>query len=146
MRRWMQQTGAVAVTAVGLALISAGLLGADKAEKKEKKDPKEFETLMRKKLRRSQDALEALALEDFDKIKAAGADLKAISLMDEWKKYDTPAYNELSDDFRKAVERMNKAAEEKNLDGATIGFVQATMSCVDCHKLIRGGGLATGLK
>ena len=31
-----------------------------------------------------------------------------------------------------------KAAKEKNLEAATLAYVRVTMSCVNCHKLVRG--------
>jgi hypothetical protein len=40
--------------------------------------------------------------------------------------------------FRRHVNSLVKAAKDRNLDAATLGYVRMTMSCVDCHKLVRG--------
>ena len=43
-------------------------------------------------------------------------------------------------DFEYANKALALAAREKNLDGATIAYIQLTVSCVQCHKLVRGNG------
>ena len=40
--------------------------------------------------------------------------------------------------FRRQANALTKAAQEKNLDAATLAYVRLTMSCVDCHKFVRG--------
>ena len=42
-----------------------------------------------------------------------------------------------ADEFRRIVDKMQKAAKEKRLDGATLAYVDMTMSCVECHKYAR---------
>ena len=127
---------------LGLGITGTLLMGAEKGGAK--KSPEDT-SLMRKKLTHAQSIIEGLALENYDMIQEQGKALKVISTLDAWMKFDTPAYKQLSSDFRAAVDKMNDAAAKKNLDGATLGFMQATMSCVECHKLIRSGGLVTGL-
>ena len=50
---------------------------------------------------------------------------------------DTPGYNAKLKDFEYANKSLRLAAQEKNLDGATIAYIQLTLSCVHCHKLVR---------
>jgi cytochrome c556 len=47
------------------------------------------------------------------------------------------AYRAQLDIFRYAVEDVRKEAEAKNIDGVTLAFNQMTLSCVNCHKLLR---------
>ncbi len=40
-------------------------------------------------------------------------------------------------DFEFANKALVHASREKNLDGATLAYVQLTLSCVNCHKVVR---------
>jgi hypothetical protein len=42
-----------------------------------------------------------------------------------------------SNEFRRAVENLQEKAAQKNLDGAALGYVELTFSCVKCHKYVR---------
>ena len=56
----------------------------------------------------------------------------------DWRVFENPDYEQQSVLFRRQVDSMVKAAKDKNLDAATLAYVRLTMSCVDCHKLVRG--------
>jgi hypothetical protein len=92
---------------------------------------------MRKKLESSQSVLEGLALEDFDLIAKGAKELKTTSAAAEFMVIHDPLYTEYADDFRRVVEKMGKAAKEKRIDGATLAYMDMTMSCVECHKYVR---------
>ncbi|MBI1783661.1 hypothetical protein HYR69_00830 [Candidatus Sumerlaeota bacterium] len=121
---------------VGVAVIIGGLTVKSRAEVK----PAEKETsdLMKKKLQHAQALLEGLAKEDYAKIRDNAKELTSISLDALYTKKHSPQYNQLSSEFRYATEKVVKMAEEKNLDGATLSYMQVVMSCVECHKLVRG--------
>lgn len=110
--------------------ISVGL-----AQSKRNRAAKEF---MRDKLELSQRVLEGLATEDFDLIIAKGTRLSAMSQEADWRLFQNPDYDQQSVIFRRHVSSLVKAAKDKNLDAATLAYVRMTMSCVDCHKLVRG--------
>lgn len=95
---------------------------------------KEF---MRKKLEASQNVIEGLALEDFELIEKGARQLKATSAAAEFMVVNDPLYKDHADEFRRTVTKMEKAAKEKRIDGATLGFVDMTMNCVECHKFVR---------
>jgi hypothetical protein len=96
-----------------------------------------IKAFMRKKLAASQSLIEGLALEDFELIEKGTAQLKAMSIAAEFMVVDDPLYAGHADEFRRTVAKTAKAAKEKRLDGATLGFVDMTMSCVECHKFVR---------
>jgi hypothetical protein len=96
-----------------------------------------MKAFMRKKLASSQEIIEGLALEDFELIEKGAKNLKAMSAAAEFMVTEDPLYKEHSNDFRKVVIKMEKAAREKRIDGATLGFMDMTMSCVECHKYVR---------
>ena len=89
---------------------------------------------MREKLELAQRVLEGLATEDYDLIITKGTRLSAMSKEADWRVFENPDYDQQSVTFRRHV----KAAKDKNLDDATLDDVRVTMSCVDCHKLVRG--------
>jgi len=98
---------------------------------------KEVNDLMKKKLEQSQKVLEGVALNDFDKIASAAGELMQISKQAEWRVLKTPQYEVHGNEFRKAAEAMIQNAKAKNLDGATLAYVDLTLTCVKCHKHVR---------
>lgn len=92
--------------------------------------------LMERKLEHSQAVLSALAREDFDALGANADALLALS-EEEWISRDTPEYQAQLKDFWVVMEGIKTAADEENLDGATLGYMQMTLTCVRCHKYLR---------
>lgn len=125
---------------VGLlgVLMSCGLLAAPSTEPKRSPGQREF---MRKKLEYSQRILEGLALESYGTIAEQAEKLMAMSQAAAWQLSDQPEYLEFSGTFRREVGALARAARERNLDGATMAFLRATTSCVECHKYVRRSGL-----
>lgn len=118
-----------------LLLVVGGGLGAGLAQSKRNRAAKEF---MRDKLELSQRLLEGIATENYDLIIAKASRLSAMTKELDWRVFENPDYEQQSVLFRKEVDALTKAAKDKNLDGATLAYVRTTMSCVDCHKLVRG--------
>jgi cytochrome c556 len=92
---------------------------------------------MKAKLDHSQKTLEGLAKADFELIAKHS---QAISLLCEdelWAVLKTAEYQDRSNDFRRSVNAITDAARKKNLEAATLAYVDATMKCVTCHKYVR---------
>jgi len=92
---------------------------------------------MKAKLEHSQKTLEGLAKADFELIVTHS---QAISLLCEdelWAVLKTPEYSERSKEFQRSVNAITDAARKKNLEAATLAYVDATMKCVTCHKYVR---------
>jgi hypothetical protein len=94
-------------------------------------------TFMRLKLQPVKEILEAIALEDYDRIVAQSQRIHALSLDESWMVIQTDSYRRQSDEFRRAVSVMADAARNRNLDGATLGYMQMTLNCVQCHRQLR---------
>ena len=118
-----------------LMLVVAAGFSVTAAQSRRSRAAKEF---MRDKLELSQQVLEGLALEDYDLLIAKGTKLSAMTKEADWKLFENPDYDQQIRIFRRQVDTMVKAAKDKNLDAATLAYVRMTMSCVDCHKLVRG--------
>jgi cytochrome c556 len=117
-----------------ILLVGAGL-AASLAQSKRNRAAKEF---MRDKLELSQRVLEGLATEDYALIISKGTRLSAMTQDADWRLFENPDYDKESLTFRRHVDALVKSAKDKNLDAATLAYVRMTMSCVDCHKLVRG--------
>ena len=120
---------------LSLVMVLAVGLAAAFAQSKRNRAAKEF---MRDKLELSQRVLEGLATEDYDLIVAKGTKLSAMIKEADWRVFENPDYDQQSAIFRRHVDSLVKAAKNKDLDAATLAYVRVTMSCVDCHKLVRG--------
>ena len=110
------------------------------AQTKRERAAKEF---MRDKLGLTQKILEGLATEDYDLMIAKGTQLSAMTKEANWRLFENPNYDEQSAAFRKQVDALVAAAKKKNLDAATLAYVRLTMSCVECHKAVRGKVVAS---
>ena len=92
---------------------------------------------MKVKLEHSQKTLEGLAKADYDLVIKHS---QAISLLCEdemWAVLKTPEYFDRSKEFQRSVNAITDAARKKNLEAATLAYVEATMKCVTCHKYVR---------
>ena len=113
------------------------------AQSKRARAAKEF---MHDKLELSQRVLEGLATENYELIISKGTRLSAMSKEADWRVFENPDYDQQSVIFRRQVDSLVKAARDKNLDAATLAYVRLTMSCVDCHKLVRGKSTASATR
>jgi hypothetical protein len=114
---------------LALALWIPGSNGQD-----ERKDLRE---LMQRKLKASQKVLEGIALNDFQTIRENAEELNQISKASQWKAVQTPMYELFSNEFRRNAQNLGRMAKERNLDGATLAYLDMTMTCVKCHKHVR---------
>jgi hypothetical protein len=96
---------------------------------------KEF---MREKLEHAQKVLEALALEDFNTVGARAEKLSEMTHAAQWQAFQNPDYVEFSAAFRRQADNIVRAARNKNIDAATLGYMRMTGVCRDCHKFVRG--------
>jgi cytochrome c556 len=92
---------------------------------------------MRLKLEPAKKILEGIALADFQTIKANSEQLRKLSLDEGWMVLQTEAYHQQSQDFKKSLDLISRMCEEKDLDGVALAYMQMTMRCVQCHKMLR---------
>ncbi len=94
-------------------------------------------TFMRLKLEPAKNILEAIALADYSMIAKNAGTIRNLMLDEGWMVEQTEDYRRQSEEFRKVVEQIRDAANQKNLDGATLAYVQMTIRCVQCHQALR---------
>ncbi len=91
---------------------------------------------MDKKLEYSERILEALAKEDYAEIAKNARSMNALTQMERWVRAGVPEYRSQLRIFNNANEQLIRAADNEQLDGAALAFVQLTLSCVNCHKVV----------
>ena len=118
-----------------LALVAA-VSGAAAWEGK-RKAPEQGNAFMRLKLKNAETVLAGIALKDFERIESGADALVRLSKKTEFQMGSIPGYDQLNTNFRHTAEELVKHAKNKNLDGATLAYIQLTRNCVDCHKELR---------
>lgn len=98
----------------------------------------ELGDFMAVKLQHAQGVLEGLVTEDYDLVAKHSQEISLLSQEAGWRVIQTPEYAAQSEEFRRAVDSMTEAARHRNLDEATLRYVDVTLKCVRCHKYARG--------
>ena len=135
---------AAVCAAVFIGLWAAGDSSAAGAKPLPDTPESKVSAFMRAKLAHSQNVLDGLVTEDFDKIKAGGQKMVIMSKATEWVVVEGPIYAQYSSEFRRAAQHLIKAAEEKNVDAAALAYVNLTLNCVNCHSFVRSSKVAAG--
>lgn len=95
---------------------------------------------MRKKLDYSKNVLEGLSREDYALVARNARRLKVMSEEAAWKSAMIPNatnYIPYTLEFQRLADELAGKADGKNLDGATLAYLQLTMNCINCHKYTR---------
>ena len=127
---WLYAVGAVVI----LGLLAFAVRVAGGAEQ----DEPSF--WMQKKMGYSKKILDGWAKADFEAIEKKAKSMNALSQIEKWVRAASPEYQSQLATFRSANRSLVRMAQEKDLDGATLAFMQLTQSCVQCHKVIRDPG------
>ena len=118
-----------------LILVSAGAAIYGLQDQQDyRKDTTPF---MKRKLDSSRLIVEGLAIEDYERISKSAQDMMLLAREADWNVIQTEIYLDLSGEFRNSAGRLRDAANDKNLDGATLAYFEVTLNCVRCHKYIR---------
>ena len=145
MRRFMRNK-AIWAGLVGIAAVLTLGLQAYTAPKKPQNNKPALRAFMRGKLDASQKILEGLCTEDYELIGRGAQALQKIGGAEEWRISNDPVYSHRSAEFLRVAERLKKAAEEKKLDSVALTWVEATMSCIECHRWVRAEVIAQGAR
>lgn len=122
-------------TFLAMGLLATILTTAVAAE--EPKPAEDASFWMKKKLEYSEHILAGLAKEDYDLIAKNARSMRALSHMEKWVRASLPEYRAQLRIFENANEQLIRTADAEQLDGAALAYVQLTLSCVNCHKVVR---------
>jgi cytochrome c556 len=120
----------VAVVAI-VAVAMAACLAADPEAERQ---PSYW---MKKKLEYSEKILAGLADGDYEAIAKTARAMNSLTQMEKWTRGSQPEYRAQLQIFQSANQQLIRTAERENLDGAALAYVQLTLSCVNCHKIVR---------
>ena len=122
-------------------LLSLSLFGllATRSQTEPKVNTKD---IMKFKLHYAQSVLEGIATENFSLIATNAQKLKRLSQSADWQLRQTPDYQKFTADFARQADALGKAAKDSNVDLATVAYFQLTVSCVNCHKHLKGRDVA----
>jgi hypothetical protein len=126
------RTGAVMAAIISPALAICLARGDDG-----KTQAPEASLWMKQKLVASQNILAGLTKPDYEAIEKNAQSMLAVGYLEKWIRADTPGYQQQMKGFEYANKSLARAAREKNLDAATLAYVELTLSCVQCHRVIR---------
>jgi len=104
----------------------------------EARDDITLREFMRAKLDASNKVLEGLVTEDHDLIREGAQKLNEMTTAERWRVKNDVMYREFSSDFRRTTQQLVDAAEKNNVDQAALRWMDATMSCIECHRYVRG--------
>ncbi len=115
-------------------------------KKKSADDKEEVEALlaefMQKKLDASSRILRGLMIEDYELIEKNADTLLKMSHAEKWRASNDMMYLQHSTQFRNVVDDLRQKAKKKSPDGASLAWVNVTMSCIQCHQWVRNVVLA----
>ncbi len=63
--------------------------------------------------------------------------LQGLTQAEDWFQSDTTEYQAQLNIFKFANDELVRLAGEEDLDGASLAYMQLTLSCVNCHKHLR---------
>jgi hypothetical protein len=121
---------------ITIASILAAMGGTWFSQAQDKRGPTTSE-VMKEKLDYSHFILNGIATENYDLILRNADSLSRLSQATGWRARQTPEYEILSAEFRRQADALAKAAKDRNIDAASLAYVQMTLSCVNCHKYMR---------
>ncbi len=119
-------------TILSAALGGVALLAAPQKEQ----ELKPSQEIMWRKLDLSHETLDALALDDFEAIAAYADDLEAMSRVEQWTISESQEYLSESAQFRSAARELGRAARARDSEAAALAYVDLTIRCVRCHRLL----------
>jgi hypothetical protein len=125
------------LTAMMLSFACFSVARTEEQAGKSSDEPKQASIWMKQKLFASHNILTGLTKADYGVIAENAKSMLVLEYLEKWFRSDIPGYRSQLTDFEHANQGLVKAAQEKNLDAATVSYMQLTISCVNCHKLVR---------
>lgn len=102
----------------------------------------QLKAFMRQKLAACSEILEGVTTENSALVKSGAATLTELSKAEQWRVSNDVMYRQYSEEFQRNAKKLADAAEKGNFDDVTLKWIDATLSCVECHKFVRGIRLA----
>ncbi|APZ94955.1 hypothetical protein [Fuerstiella marisgermanici] len=101
-----------------------------------------LDRFMQQKLAASSRILEGLMTDDLKSVAVNADKLLEMSKEERWRASNDMMYLQHSTQFRNAVADLYNKADKRSIDGASLAWVNVTMSCIKCHEWVRNVVLA----
>jgi hypothetical protein len=95
---------------------------------------------MKQKLELSQNILSGLTKGDFEAVELNAQRMNIVNYLEKWAAADKPEYADYKRQlsyFEMANREILRQSRAKNVEGATLAYNQLTVSCVQCHQVVR---------
>ena len=99
--------------------------------------------VMRTKLDHSQRILEAVVTSNWQLLDRESREMALVIRDPAWSSLAMPEYVRHSEAFIRATDDLIAAAKVRDLEGASLGFIALTTSCVNCHRYLARARIAT---
>jgi hypothetical protein len=131
-RRWIILGSLLLGVAIGRLLLSQT---SSSSQPQTKMSPTQL--FMRLKMEPAKLILEGIATENYDLIASSAQQVQLLTLDEKWNVMQTEEYLRDSDEFQRSVQLVRDNAKNRNLDGATLAYMQMTLNCIKCHRDMR---------
>ena len=98
-----------------------------------------LDALMNEKLQHAQDLLEAMILDDYEAVERLSNELIRVSEDSQWSPSQDPGYLRRARDFRETATTLIEQARAGHADGIALAYMEITLTCIQCHRHLRGG-------
>jgi hypothetical protein len=124
-------------TELGLLLIAVcgfgwSLVGGESKSPAKSHHPAES-ALMRAKVASSHKIMEGLVAKDFHEIRTGAEELKQICRGTEWEAHSDSHYAFHRAELVRQANKLIMAADQSNLEAATLGYFNTLTTCINCH-------------
>ena len=98
-----------------------------------------LDDLMQEKLEHAQGLLGAMILNDLREVERLADELVQVSDASQWSPSQEPEYLRRARDFRASTAAIAEQARAGYSDGVALAYMEVTLSCIQCHRFLRGG-------
>src|SRR5262245_32577369 len=126
------------------AVVLCGLLAAairpTRADDKPDPSTEKASAWMKQKLELSQNILSGLTKGDFEAVELNAQRMNIVNYLEKWAAADKPEYVDYKRQlsyFEMANREILRQSRAKSVEGATLAYNQLTVSCVQCHQVVR---------
>ena len=99
--------------------------------------------VMRAKLDHSQRILEAVVTSNWQLLDQESRQMGMVVRDPAWQSLVMPEFIRHSEAFLRATQELTEAANARDLERASLGFVSLTTTCVNCHRYLARARIAT---
>ena len=127
----------VAAAVVGLLVAATSPTNADD---KPDQNQEKASAWMKQKLELSQNILAGLTKADFEAIELNAQRMNLVNYLEKWVAGGNANYKDYMRQlsyFEMANRELLRQSRTKNIEGATLAYNQLTVSCVQCHQVVR---------